>query len=123
MQFFANRKLLTLPDDSQLRWIFIKNLVQRAEGVFLWLRLVVDSLNRGLENGDDVVVLEERLNDLPSDLSALYHDILGRHGDDATRYQKQAALFFRLALFTSFEPGLVLSSLTITGVVHPGLVC
>ncbi|KAI7326736.1 hypothetical protein KC315_g7402 [Hortaea werneckii] len=43
-------------------------LRKRANGVFLWVFLVVRSLLRGVDNGDDVATLRRRLNETPSDL-------------------------------------------------------
>ena len=52
-------------------------IVQRAEGVFLWVYLVVASLKRGLSNGDTHKTLLKRLHSLPGDLEALFMRILG----------------------------------------------
>ncbi len=48
----------------------------KASGVFLWVRLVVDSLLAGLTNGDRVSDLQRRLEQLPQDLEDLFHKIL-----------------------------------------------
>ena len=44
----------------------------KADGVFLWVRLVVESLLRGLGNRDSIADLQRRLRLLHSDLEALY---------------------------------------------------
>ncbi len=46
----------------------VNKIVDRAQGVFLWVHLVVDSLLRGLENGDYINELEARLETIPDDL-------------------------------------------------------
>ncbi|KAJ3546378.1 hypothetical protein NM208_g2021 [Fusarium decemcellulare] len=54
------------------------SIVKKAEGVFLWVYLVVKSLINGLRNGDELSVLLERLDELPSDLDSLYRHMLQR---------------------------------------------
>ncbi|KAM7215643.1 hypothetical protein V8F06_008934 [Rhypophila decipiens] len=49
----------------------MEEIAQKAEGVFLWVTLVVKSLRDGLTNGDRIVDLERRLKAMPSDLEAL----------------------------------------------------
>ncbi|KAE8441097.1 hypothetical protein EG329_005864 [Mollisiaceae sp. DMI_Dod_QoI] len=53
-------------------------VVNKASGVFLWVKLVVHSLLQGLGNYDRSIDLERRLNELPEDLDDLYWHILDR---------------------------------------------
>ena len=53
-------------------------IVNKASGVFLWVKLVVASLLEGIGNYDDGSELERRLNDLPEDLEDLYRHMLQR---------------------------------------------
>ncbi|KAI7497556.1 hypothetical protein KC367_g5763 [Hortaea werneckii] len=69
-------------------------LRKRANGVFLWVSLVVRSLLRGIDNGDDMVTLHERLNETPSDLNDLFRRML--FGPDNV-YKKAAARALQLA--------------------------
>lgn len=46
----------------------VTEIVGAAQGVFLWVRLVVRSLLEGLQNHDEIDVLTERLHELPTDL-------------------------------------------------------
>lgn len=48
----------------------------RAQGVFLWVFLVIRSLIRGLTNADTVIDLYRRLNALPPDLEAYFELML-----------------------------------------------
>jgi NACHT domain-containing protein len=50
----------------------VKDIVRKAEGVFLWVFLVVRSLLRGLTNQDEILDLRRRLNDLPTDLESYF---------------------------------------------------
>ena len=56
----------------------IDNITDKAEGVFLWVRFVVDSLLDGLAKGDRVTDLQEVLNSLPTELESLFERILER---------------------------------------------
>jgi hypothetical protein len=66
----AFRKLAAKEPKSSLS--LIQKVVEKAEGVFLWVRIVVDSLLRGVRNLDDMPVLLGRLNLLPGELGPLY---------------------------------------------------
>ncbi|KIM99764.1 hypothetical protein OIDMADRAFT_200936, partial [Oidiodendron maius Zn] len=50
----------------------ITEIVKRAEGVFLWVRLVVDEMVEGLCEGDTLNELKDLLSTIPSELEALY---------------------------------------------------
>ncbi|KAK6222683.1 hypothetical protein LQW54_000864 [Pestalotiopsis sp. IQ-011] len=52
-------------------------LQEKARGVFMWVILVVEILNKDYDAGD-VLELEERIKQLPEDLHALFNDILTR---------------------------------------------
>ncbi|PVI03076.1 hypothetical protein DM02DRAFT_698828, partial [Periconia macrospinosa] len=54
----------------------VDEIVARAQGVFLWVYLVMLSLCDGLINGDDVRLLQDRLNLIPSDLETFFRLIL-----------------------------------------------
>jgi energy-coupling factor transporter ATP-binding protein EcfA2 len=51
-------------------------IVERAEGVFLWVFLVIRSLKRGLRNGDGMRDLHRRLSQMPSDLKDFFRQML-----------------------------------------------
>ncbi|KAN0092090.1 hypothetical protein V8E51_017937 [Hyaloscypha variabilis] len=53
-------------------------IIDKADGVFLWVRLVVLSLLRGLRNSDHISDLQRRLRLLPPSLEDLFTHILGR---------------------------------------------
>ena len=54
----------------------ITRIRDRAEGVFLWVFLVLRSLLRGLDEQDDTKELEQRLEQMPSDLDAYFRKIV-----------------------------------------------
>ena len=56
----------------------IQEIVKKSCGVFLWVFLVVRSLNDGLTNGDSLSTLQTRLHQLPSDLETFFYHILNQ---------------------------------------------
>lgn len=52
-----------------------ESIEKHACGVFLWVRLVVDILVAGADNGDDIYDLRQKLNVLPKNLERLYAKI------------------------------------------------
>ncbi|KFY47630.1 hypothetical protein V495_01894 [Pseudogymnoascus sp. VKM F-4514 (FW-929)] len=56
----------------------IRELVQKADGVFLWVRIVVKSLLSGIRNLDEMSDLWRRLRLLPKELEPLYEHLMGR---------------------------------------------
>ncbi|CAO2652865.1 Nn.00g022760.m01.CDS01 [Neocucurbitaria sp. VM-36] len=56
--------------------LLVEEIVQAANGVFLWVFLVVRSFREGLENGDRVSDLRERLRKLPNDLNEYFNRII-----------------------------------------------
>lgn len=57
------------------------DLQERASGVFMWVVLVVDILQREYDRGR-MYALKQRLRDIPADLHQLFHDILTRDSHD-----------------------------------------
>ncbi|KAI0115538.1 hypothetical protein GGR51DRAFT_555973 [Nemania sp. FL0031] len=53
-------------------------IVDRADGVFLWVRLVVSELLVAMGNSDSLVQLEQRLAEIPTDLRPLFNQMLRR---------------------------------------------
>lgn len=70
----------------------------RAQGVFLWVHMVVRSLSRGLTDGDDARDMMARLKELPSDLEDYFRLIMSRVPQ---RHLGQASEIFSLALLGS----------------------
>jgi len=54
----------------------LREISGKAQGVFLWVHLVVSSLLSGLANGDRMRDLQRRLDDLPPRLEDLFEKIL-----------------------------------------------
>ncbi|KAM0211961.1 hypothetical protein ACHAQI_005115 [Fusarium lateritium] len=100
---FVRERLEIYGLDCGGRDYLVHKVVQRAEGVFLWVILVVDSLNRAIRQRHTTIkMIEERLEQTPSDLTTLYADMWGRIGDDAQlpSIRAVASLYFNLVIVT-----------------------
>jgi hypothetical protein len=56
----------------------ITEILDAADGVFLWVKLVINSLLRGLRNLDDMSDLQRRLREFPTELESLYAHIMSK---------------------------------------------
>lgn len=63
-------------DNPKAAQKLISDVVNKSDGVFLWVRVVVQSLLTGLMSHDGLPDLEKRLNILPRDLEDLYEHML-----------------------------------------------
>lgn len=98
---FARDKLKEVPQyvqlqkQSQQSFDLVEEIVRKAEGVFLWVFLVVRSLRDGLSNGDSAALLRQRFDELPADLESLFEKII--NSVDAV-YRRKMAVTFQIAL-------------------------
>lgn len=53
----------------------VNEIVANAEGVFLWVFLVLRSLLEGLTNADRIIDLQRRLEEIPRDLDRYFESI------------------------------------------------
>lgn len=75
-------------------------IMRRAQGVFLWVFLVVRSLLRGLTDNNDVPTLMRRLDHFPKDLDSFFEHIL--ESIDPV-YREHTARIFLAALRSEFR--------------------
>ena len=74
---------------------FIQEVVDKAQGVFLWVALVVRSLLKGFTNADDIPDLQRRLRELPPTLEGVFRQMFDRI---EPVYHEQTARIFMIAL-------------------------
>ncbi|KAL6823508.1 hypothetical protein V8C40DRAFT_248239 [Trichoderma camerunense] len=89
------------PDDrypSDFLTDLIGLLVDKAEGVYMWLTIALESVKRGIRNNDEHHEIFIRLSKLPSELEKLYSDMWHRLGEDKYMYEKEAARYFDLLI-------------------------
>lgn len=81
-------------------WRLRESIVDKAEGVFLWLVLAIKNVNKGFIYGDTLAMIRQRIDSLPSDLTNMYKDMWTRACEDSPKsYRQIAALYLRLVLF------------------------
>ena len=73
-------------------------VLDKAEGIFLWVDLALKLLLRGLDNKDSWETMEKRLNLLSKTIESLYSHMWSRLGKDQKLYRVEAASYFRLIL-------------------------
>ena len=73
----------------------VQDIVEKAQGVFLWVILVVRSLLTGLRNADRVSDLQKRLRDFPETLEKFFSHMIA---SIEPVYREQTAQAFRYAL-------------------------
>ncbi|CAJ0546762.1 Ff.00g013890.m01.CDS01 [Fusarium sp. VM40] len=80
---FANSRLNALNlANSWERDLLLNQLTLSADGVFLWVSLVLDSIARACRLTNDIQTLIERVKHAPRDIMKLFQDIWERSGDD-----------------------------------------
>lgn len=75
-----------------------REVVSRSEGVFLWVVLVLESVKRGLGNGDTLDIIYSRIKSLPRDLQLLYLDMWSRSNGGSIYYKQESTLYFQLVM-------------------------
>ena len=73
----------------------LDSIAVKAQGVFLWVRLVVKTLINGLRVDDSLDQLRTRVDSMPSDIEALYARMLANIEE---AHRKEAAFLFSMAL-------------------------
>lgn len=94
-----------LPHDNNLYKAIITEIIEKAQGVFLWVFLVVRSLLEGLSNGDTLSLLQDRLRWIPTDLREFFKYML----DSLDPIYNQRVAHFFLAALDSSEPLLLMA--------------
>lgn len=103
------RGTLTTQGDEELSNL-VERIVQKAQGVFLWVRLVVNEIVEGLCEGDTVEEMETLLSTIPTELEDLYTRTLRRSSRNSlqvlTRNRHDAYVMFQIAAY-AHEPFLL----------------
>ena len=77
----------------------VQLMIEKADGVFLWVHYALSSLLKGTRNEDDPDCLEDRIEELPSEMGQLYLQMWKRLNGDEQRYRDEAATYFSYAAF------------------------
>ena len=73
-------------------------IVEKADGVFLWVRVALHDVLRGLTKHDTFDELLRRVDRLPADIEKLYEDMLQRLGEEWELCRQEAALYFKICI-------------------------
>ncbi|KAF5623954.1 uncharacterized protein FTJAE_10501 [Fusarium tjaetaba] len=79
--------------------LLTNRIVKKAQGVFLWVHLVLRSVATGIMNEDPEELLLRRLDRLPSELADLYAEMWRRMNEDSP-YAEVAARYFHYVLYS-----------------------
>lgn len=82
----------------------VKDIVDKARGVFLWVKIVVTALLEGLSDGDTLPDLQETIDELPEDLSQLFQAIWDRI--DSNYHEDASQLFQIMEVASKYHWGL-----------------
>ncbi|KAH8786794.1 hypothetical protein F5882DRAFT_326431 [Hyaloscypha sp. PMI_1271] len=90
----ADARMKSLSDEQPTEASkIVTEIVTKADGVFLWVKLVAKSLLEGIGNGDSIFELGIRLQELPSDLAELYAHMLNTVKE---RYRIEGWKYFQM---------------------------
>jgi len=104
---FATGKLADVAADAPEQCaLLIQDIVNKALGVFIWVRLVIDELIEGWVEGDTIEELRGILSKIPSELGALYERALQRYPRSnlqmRPQYKYEAYVMFQIALCSEY---------------------
>lgn len=95
-------------EDQEGRGNLIDAIVKKADGIFLWVAVVVKSLRERLEDGYDLPALKKELDTYPKELDPLFTHILKSISRSAS--QKVYQISAMIDLLNSYELNLSLFS-------------
>lgn len=78
------------PQEPWMTDRLVENVIDKAQGIFLWAELVTKDLKKGARNSDSIQELHKRLDRTPNTIEGLYEHMLERldksYFQDAARY-------------------------------------
>ena len=92
---FQNEGAMTFENDYEVNKL-LEGIVDKAEGVFLWVFLAVKDQTCGLRDGDHLEELQKRLDRFPNEIEGLYTHMLHRIDKVDAR---QASMFLQMTLY------------------------
>ncbi|GAD97685.1 hypothetical protein AOR_1_590144 [Paecilomyces variotii No. 5] len=92
---FCQDRLGHLVDEDKQR--LVDRVVEKAQGIFLWVALVIGSIRRLWEDGASIAELEAEIDLLPDELFRLYEHILDSLGKTMRHKFYQTVAILRLA--------------------------
>lgn len=77
---------------------FVESIVTKAEGVFLWVHLVVEHIRSDAESVSDCADLERRIDELPGGIDSMYETMWNRKHENTKIYRAEAAYYLNALL-------------------------
>lgn len=93
-QFRHDERYTAIEDDISQEIDLLGSLVDRSDGVFLWVRLVTVELLTGMGNDCSVRQLFKRLDSIPNDLGNMFQQML--KSIDSSEQQRAAEMFLTM---------------------------
>ena len=97
LQEAATKSQLERLEKGQRRKI-IDEVVCKADGVFIWVRYVLQSLIYGAKCCSTWKELQQHLSRCPNEILALYSEMLSRQNPNEEMYREEAAMYFYMAV-------------------------
>jgi len=93
MEKYVQDKLRHIPDEANITSL-VNSITEKAQGIFLWVAIVVKRMRELIENGSKLTKLQRELDLLPQELDDLFEHILKSLGtsDRKKAYQTFAML-------------------------------
>ena len=93
-------QIRSLPDNEEANAMkpLRDEIVDKAEGVFLWVELAVRAQILGIKNDDPLDLLYKRLSALPRDVENIYRKMLGRIDEC---YSEEAAWYIGMTSYST----------------------
>lgn len=83
----------------------IDEIVRKAQGVFLWVHLVVEHIRTDIEFSSGWVALKQRVDKLPSDLHSMYEMMWKRRNGDSHIYRAETAFYLNSLVAENLSHG------------------
>ena len=100
-QLFSNKRFHKLMQyDTIAAEGLVASLIYKAAGVFLWVRLVVKQLLRGLRDGDSIGALSKKVEEIPAGLDDFFMRLME---SIEPQNRKEASELLQLALYDEDE--------------------
>ncbi|KAJ6100101.1 hypothetical protein N7467_001636 [Penicillium canescens] len=99
-------KTIVLCCDQKTAEALIFAVTDKAEGVFLWVRLVVGDLLKGIRDGDGIRTLYRKVEEIPADLNDYFKRLFSSINP---QHMREASIILQVALheehdFVSLHP-------------------
>ena len=96
-QLHSNKRFHKLMQyDPSTAEALVGSLISKAAGVFLWVRLVVKQLLKGLRDGDGIRTLRKKVEEIPADLDEFFMRLVD---SIEPQNRKEASELLQLALY------------------------